>query len=62
MFLTLSRAIMCYLVDKYGKNDTLYPKDPAQRALINQRLYFDLTTLHQRYGDLYVCIQLCHFS
>lgn len=49
--LTESRAIMCYLVDKYGKDDALYPKDPAWRALVNQRLYFDLSTLHQRYGD-----------
>ncbi|XP_058813011.1 glutathione S-transferase 1-like [Topomyia yanbarensis] len=48
-----SRAIMIYLVDKYGKNDQLYPKDPQKRALVNQRLYFDMGTLYQRFGDYY---------
>lgn len=48
-----SRAIQQYLADKYGKSDSLYPKDPAKRALVNQRLYFDMGTLYQRFGDLY---------
>ncbi|XP_058450650.1 glutathione S-transferase 1 isoform X1 [Malaya genurostris] len=48
-----SRAIMIYLVEKYGKNDQLYPKDPQKRALVNQRLYFDMGTLYQRFGDYY---------
>ncbi|XP_055551701.1 glutathione S-transferase 1 isoform X2 [Wyeomyia smithii] len=46
-----SRAIQGYLVDKYGKDDKLYPKDPKKRALVNQRLYFDMGTLYQRFGD-----------
>lgn len=45
-----SRAIMTYLVEKYGKDDSLYPKDPKARAVVNQRLYFDLGTLYQRFG------------
>uniref|UniRef100_A0A8W7PKU1 glutathione transferase n=1 Tax=Anopheles coluzzii TaxID=1518534 RepID=A0A8W7PKU1_ANOCL len=51
-----SRAIMCYLVEKYGKpcnNDSLYPTDPQKRAIVNQRLYFDMGTLYQRFGDYY---------
>ncbi|KAH8306294.1 hypothetical protein KR018_006376, partial [Drosophila ironensis] len=42
-----SRAIAVYLIEKYGKPDSsLYPKDPQKRALINQRLYFDMGTLY----------------
>ncbi|XP_043252856.1 glutathione S-transferase 1-1-like isoform X2 [Colletes gigas] len=36
-----SHVIACYLVDKYAKNDSLYPKDLQKRALINQQLIFD---------------------
>ncbi|XP_018564052.1 glutathione S-transferase 1-like [Anoplophora glabripennis] len=36
-----SHAINSYLVDKYGKDDSFYPKDLQKRAVINQRLYFD---------------------
>lgn len=43
-----SRAILAYLAEKYGKNDSLYPKDPQKRATINQRLYFDMGTLYPR--------------
>lgn len=51
-----SRAIMIYLVDRYAKDDVgeqLYPKDPQKRAVVNQRLYFDMGTLYQRFGDYY---------
>ncbi|KAH8246886.1 hypothetical protein KR032_002728, partial [Drosophila birchii] len=44
-----SRAIAIYLVEKYGKDDSLYPKDPQIQAVINQRLYFDHTNM---YGSL----------
>lgn len=43
-----------YLAEKYGKDDSLYPKDVKKRALVNQRLFFDMGTLYQRFGDLYV--------
>ncbi|RZC41136.1 GST N domain containing protein [Asbolus verrucosus] len=36
-----SHAINAYLVGKYGKNDSLYPKDLAKRAIVDQRLHFD---------------------
>ncbi|XP_064541746.1 glutathione S-transferase 1-like [Drosophila montana] len=40
-----SHAICCYLVDKYGKSDELYPKDLVKRAHVEQRLYFDASVL-----------------
>lgn len=46
-----SRAIQLYLVEKYGKDDSLYPKDVQKRAQIHQRLYFDMGTLYQRFAD-----------
>lgn len=48
-----SRAIMVYLVEKYAKNDALYPNDPQKRALINQRLYFDMGTFYKSFADYY---------
>uniref|UniRef100_A0A1I8Q2K2 Glutathione S-transferase 1-1 n=1 Tax=Stomoxys calcitrans TaxID=35570 RepID=A0A1I8Q2K2_STOCA len=48
-----SRAIMVYLVEKYGKTDSLFPKCPKKRAVINQRLYFDMGTLYKSFADYY---------
>ncbi|RZC42909.1 GST N 2 domain containing protein [Asbolus verrucosus] len=36
-----SHAIMPYLLSKYGKDDSLYPKDPQKRAIVDQRLHFE---------------------
>ncbi|KAF2888126.1 hypothetical protein ILUMI_18047 [Ignelater luminosus] len=36
-----SHAIIIYLVSKYGKDNSLYPEDPYERAVINQRLHFE---------------------
>lgn len=43
-----SHAIVAYLVDKYGSNDQLYPKDLIKRARVNQRLHFDSGILFTR--------------
>lgn len=59
-----SRAICAYLVNKYGKDDSLYPKDPKVRGMVDQRLYFDAGTLYARFADYFVSIvffYLCTF-
>lgn len=49
-----SRAMLMYLVDKYGKaDDPLYPKDARQRAVVNQRCFFDVSVLYQRFADYF---------
>ncbi|XP_072158799.1 glutathione S-transferase 1 isoform X1 [Bemisia tabaci] len=52
-----SRAIMRYLANKYGKDDSLYPKDPQKRALVDQALDFDMNTFYQPFIDYwYYCM------
>ncbi|XP_030370106.1 glutathione S-transferase D7 [Scaptodrosophila lebanonensis] len=48
-----SRAILSYLVAAYAKSDELYPTDIRVRALVDQRLQFDLGTLYLRMTDYY---------
>lgn len=48
-----SKAAIMYLADQYVQNDSLYPKDPKQRALVNQRLMFDMGILYKRLADFY---------
>ncbi|KAH0809059.1 hypothetical protein GEV33_013732 [Tenebrio molitor] len=36
-----SHAIIAFLVGKYGKDDSLYPRDNPRRSVIDQRLRFD---------------------
>lgn len=55
--LVSSRAIMQYLVDQYAKTDTLNPRNPKKAALVNQRLFFDASTLYPRLRDYFVSSQ-----
>uniref|UniRef100_A0A1A9ZZ13 Glutathione S-transferase D7 n=1 Tax=Glossina pallidipes TaxID=7398 RepID=A0A1A9ZZ13_GLOPL len=48
-----SRAILAYMTAAFGKDDSLYPKDIRVRALVDQRLMFDLGTLYQRMAEYY---------
>nr|AIL29313.1 glutathione S-transferase epsilon 4 [Cnaphalocrocis medinalis] len=43
-----SHAIIMYLADTYGNNSALYPKDVKQRALVNQKLFFNSSVLFTR--------------
>nr|AEJ87242.1 glutathione s-transferase E2 [Anopheles plumbeus] len=45
---TESHAIMIYLVTKYAKNDTLYPKDPVKQARVNAALHFESGVIFAR--------------
>jgi glutathione S-transferase len=50
--LSESRAIIAYLFDKHAKDESLYPKDLQARAIVNQRIQFDVGTLYKRFLDL----------
>ncbi|XP_049870829.1 glutathione S-transferase 1-1 [Pectinophora gossypiella] len=45
-FLGESNAIMQYICDKYKPDSTLYPKNPKDRAIVNHRLCFNLSTYY----------------
>lgn len=47
-----SHAICTYLIAKYGKDDSLYPKDAYKRAQVDQRLHFDSGVLFPRFRNL----------
>lgn len=40
--------IPIYLVNKYGKDDHLYPKDPVKQAKVNAALHFNSGVLFSR--------------
>lgn len=46
------RTIATYLIESRFPNHSLYPCDPVKRAIINQRLYFDASTLIPRIYDI----------
>lgn len=61
-FLLFSRAILQYMAAAYGKDDSLYPTDVRSRALVDQRIQFDLGTLYARMYDCYVSILLAYWA
>jgi Glutathione S-transferase len=53
-FIISSRAIMKYLVEKYGKDSGLIPENIEERAVMNQMLDFELGTVSQRMRERYM--------
>jgi glutathione S-transferase len=57
-YLIFSRAILCYLVNKYGSSCPekckLYPTEPEMRANVDRLLYFDTGTLYKNIVDYFV--------
>ena len=49
-----SRAICTYLAQKYGTDDQLYPQNIKKRAVVDQRLYFDMGVFYLSFMDYYV--------
>lgn len=51
-----SRAAAAYLIRKYGgdKKDKLYPEGVTSRAIVDQRLYFDMGTFYKAFGECVV--------
>lgn len=52
-YLWESRAILGYLVQQYGKDDKLYPKDPKKRGMVDNMLYFDGTSLYPSFAEYF---------
>lgn len=55
---TESRAIICYFANKAATegnalSDSLYPKCPKTRALVDRYLYFDIGTLYKSVTDYF---------
>ncbi|PZC85275.1 glutathione S-transferase 1-like [Helicoverpa armigera] len=47
-----SQAILMYLADTYGTDDSWYPKDTKQRALVNQKLFFNTAVLFPKLKNI----------
>ncbi|XP_055906913.1 glutathione S-transferase 1-1 [Eupeodes corollae] len=49
-YLQESNAIIQYLCDKYAPNSSLYPNDATARAIVNQRLFFNMGFYYSSIG------------
>jgi glutathione S-transferase len=49
-----SHAIAIYMVEKFAKDDSMYPKDLKLRTVVNQRLFFDASYLFQRLYEVLI--------
>merc|ERR1711962_1202118 len=46
-----SRAIALYLVNAHGKDNKLYPTEAKARAIVDQRMYFDMGNFYDKFGQ-----------
>lgn len=49
-----SRVMLTYLQNKYGKDDSLYPKDIRKRAEVDMKIWFEMATVYGRFYEAYV--------
>uniref|UniRef100_A0A2H1WKF1 SFRICE032845.2 n=1 Tax=Spodoptera frugiperda TaxID=7108 RepID=A0A2H1WKF1_SPOFR len=47
-----SHAILTYIADTYGKDDSWYPKDLKKRTLVNQKLFFNAAVMFQKLRNI----------
>jgi len=56
----LSHAIAGYLVRSYAADDSLYPQDPKQKGIVDQRLYFEAGILFPRIRAICVSTKIAN--
>lgn len=56
-----SHAINAYLVGKYGKDDSLYPKDLQKRGIVDQRLHYNSSVIQPRFGAIVVSTSFLYY-
>lgn len=55
-----SHAIATFLINKYGKDDSLYPADIYRRAKIDQRLHYESSILYSVGRNIVVSISFIY--
>jgi len=63
-YLADSRGVLQYFANAYGTSATesLYPKDPKKRAIVDQRFYYDLGILYKAFAEAYVSLTQIHVN
>jgi len=51
-----SRAIMTYFANCYAPDNSIYPSDPTERAIVDRLLQFDLNVLYRSLGEFLIPI------
>ncbi len=51
---TESRAAVLYLAAAYAKDDKFYPKNPKCKAKVDQRVFFEASSVYKATADVLV--------